>query len=390
MTQPHIPTLILAESLMLLQLSGLVYLIGQRVRDIMQGPRAWSAGLLCYALAQFCLSMEWNDVPEAAFLTDFLASLGCASFLIGLYDFTERPRRWRMLGSLLVAHVLGVLTLKLLTDDEMARLVMFSLIQFLFSLAILSALRLHVQVKRRLGIRLLRGLAYSWAAVNLFRLVIRLFYPLHGSSGFDIRELVFFILVLFFGIWLALACLLLIHERIAADLLFATKRDPLTGCLNRRGFAEALQAEGKRLIRNWAPTSMLAIDFDHFKQLNDRYGHAAGDEALIQFSAMVREELRDVDIFARLGGEEFAIVLLNAPEAGARIVAERLRKRVEDLVLHTASGPIWFTASIGVAVLAEYENDLEPLLHEADRALYEAKQAGRNRVEIFREAAVPA
>ncbi|GAB3247593.1 GGDEF domain-containing protein [Chitinimonas naiadis] len=389
MTQPHIPTLILAESLMLLQLAALVYLIGQRVQDIMQGPRTWSLGLFSYALAQFCLSMEWNNIPEAAFLTDFLASVGCASFLIGLYDFTERARRWRLVCGVLICHLLGVVILNAFGSDDMARLVMFSLVQIVFSAAFLSALNLHVQVQRRLGIRLLRGLAYAWGAVNLFRLFIRFVYPVHGT-GFDVRELVFFILVLLFGIWLALACLLLIHERIAADLLFATKRDPLTGCLNRRGFAEALQLEGRRLIRNWSPTSMLAIDFDHFKALNDRYGHAAGDEALVQFANMVREELRDVDVFARLGGEEFAIVLLNAPEAGAHKVAERLRKRVEDLVLHTASGPIWFTTSIGVAVLAEHDRDLEPLLVEADLALYVAKQAGRNRVEIYREAAAGA
>ncbi|WP_269533333.1 diguanylate cyclase [Chitinimonas sp. BJYL2] len=379
MRLPDLATLILAESLMLLQLAALVFVTGRRVRGVLDGPLLWSLGLLAFALTQFCVSLEWNGVRHIGLLTDVLAATGSALFVTGMHDFAGRPRDWRPVGGLWLANgLLFGLSHQFLPTDY-ARPLVFGLIQLAYGYLLIRALRIPVRPQERLGIQLLKALAWSWCLVNAYRLVVRLAYAPSGS-GFEMRELVFYVLVLFFGIWLALGVLLLIHERIAADLSFATRLDPLTQALNRRGFAEALRTENRRLIRNWVPTSLLAIDIDHFKQINDRFGHAIGDKALQQFAQLVREELREVDVFARLGGEEFAIVLMHAPMEGAHVVAERLRKRAEDLVLQSAAGPVWFTISIGIASLGRHECELEPLLGEADKALYAAKQAGRNRV----------
>ncbi len=378
-----IPTLLLAESLMLLQLAALVYVSGIRVRSIMSGPRIWAFGLLAYAASLFTFSLVLTSLPRWGALPDFLASLGCAGILLGIDDFFERPRRWRFVLAMLVCNTLALLLVGVVWPDYHARLTLFSITQVVFGIAGVRALRQPVQPQRRLGHTLFRGIIYCWCLVNLLRLVLGVIYPTETGDLHALRELVFYVLVLFFGIWLALGCMLLIHERIAAELMYATKQDPLTNCFNRRGFGEIVQAEARRIERAWSPTSMLRVDIDNFKHLIQRYGMNAGDEALLQFVRVVREELRDVDSFARLGSDAFAILLLNAPGDGAQKVAERLRRRVEDLVIYTPNGPLWFTVSIGVTSLAEGQNDVDLLLVTAEKALEAAQSTGQNRVQIL-------
>ncbi|WP_179958234.1 GGDEF domain-containing protein [Chitinimonas arctica] len=382
MSYPDISTLILAESLMLLQLAALVFVTGIRVQGVMQGPRAWSIGLLAYALAEFSFTIVLKGSPQAAFLPDLLATIGCGAFIIGLDDFADRPRRWPLIMTMLGVHVVSLYAFSVLWPSYHARLMVFSAMQVIFCAAVLISLTMRVQPQRRLGLSLFRSLAYGWSVINMLRMALALVFPLEGSELHHLRELIFYVLVLFFGIWLALGCLLLIHERIASDLLYATKMDLLTNCLNRRGFTEALQLEKRRLVRSWMPTSILAIEIDLFAELVDKHGQESADEALMQFAKVVREELRDVDGFARMGGESFAVLLLDADRAGAHKVAERLRRRVEDLVLYTASGPLWFTVSIGVAGLPPVTFELENTLEEAQQALIAAKQAGCNVVAL--------
>ena len=156
--------------------------------------------------------------------------------------------------------------------------------------------------------------------------------------------------------------------------------DDLTNLLNRRAFFA--QAEAARLLalRQHQPISLLMLDIDHFKQLNDRFGHATGDEALVKFSATCTEALREHDILGRLGGEEFALALPGTDLDGALHAAERLRQGVLDTRLLTCGNSYTMTVSIGV-VLIDPEEDLPTALARADHALYEAKRNGRNRVE---------
>jgi diguanylate cyclase (GGDEF)-like protein len=156
--------------------------------------------------------------------------------------------------------------------------------------------------------------------------------------------------------------------------------DDLTNLLNRRAFFA--QAEAARLLalRQHQPIALLMLDIDHFKQLNDRFGHATGDEALVKFSATCTEALREHDILGRLGGEEFALALPGTDLDGALHAAERLRQGVLDTRLLTCGNSYTMTVSIGV-VLIDPEEDLPTALARADHALYEAKRGGRNRVE---------
>jgi diguanylate cyclase (GGDEF)-like protein/PAS domain S-box-containing protein len=158
--------------------------------------------------------------------------------------------------------------------------------------------------------------------------------------------------------------------------------DQLTGTLNRARFFELADAEITRSRRFGQPLSALMIDIDHFKAVNDRHGHAAGDEVLREVARSLGAGLRSIDILGRMGGEEFAILLPSIDIEGARMVAERLRRTASTLQPSVAGVAVPVTLSIGCASLSEEAADMDLLLRAADRALYEAKQAGRNRVAV--------
>lgn len=161
-----------------------------------------------------------------------------------------------------------------------------------------------------------------------------------------------------------------------------TATDPLTGVFNRRYLDRRLSEEVASARRYGLPLSILLLDIDHFKQINDRRGHQAGDHVLATLGKLVAGELRESDILARYGGEEFLVIAPHTPLPGATEVAERLRKRIESHEFSPPDGPggIGVTASIGVASLGEGVDDGERLVRAADENLYRAKQQGRNRV----------
>jgi diguanylate cyclase (GGDEF)-like protein len=170
--------------------------------------------------------------------------------------------------------------------------------------------------------------------------------------------------------------------RYAAELLRMATTDQLTGILNRHSFFERGAIEIARAHRSGRPTSVLMLDADHFKQVNDRFGHAGGDAALRSLAETLRRLIRPGDLLARLGGEEFAVLLPETPQDAASQLAERLRAAVAGQNIAFAGQNVRLTTSIGVAAAVGASADLNALLHSADMALYAAKAGGRNRVAI--------
>lgn len=165
------------------------------------------------------------------------------------------------------------------------------------------------------------------------------------------------------------------------DLLGARRdatHDPLTGLHNRRAAESRLESDHAHALRSGEPLSVLMLDLDHFKRINDRWGHAAGDRVLVAVADVLREQLRGADLGARFGGEEFLAILPATTSAEAVAAAERIRARVAKLALDADDGPMRITASIGVATLAFGESTTQ-LLARADTAMYRAKDAGRDR-----------
>jgi diguanylate cyclase (GGDEF)-like protein len=175
--------------------------------------------------------------------------------------------------------------------------------------------------------------------------------------------------------------LLLCKEKDDRAMALLATIDSLTGLVNRRAFFERTESARQLSTRLRSPIALMMIDIDHFKRLNDRFGHATGDEALCVFAATAQQALRDHDIMGRLGGEEFALVLPGTDMEGALQAAERLRCAIAAAVLPTSGNQYSMTVSIGVVVIDPNEH-INSALARADHALYAAKSAGRDRVEI--------
>lgn len=198
-------------------------------------------------------------------------------------------------------------------------------------------------------------------------------------------------MVLKLGALLTAVVLLLAHHLILRvgelsvtrnELEKMAQTDPLTGLYNRRHYWIRGAAEISRIARYGRPLSALAIDLDHFKQINDRYGHSAGDDALRWFAKTLNNTLRQSDIAARLGGEEFSVLLPETTLDNAEHLAERIRLALSATPVTTGDATFSITTSIGVAGTTDSKTTIEILLARADRALYEAKEGGRNRTVV--------
>jgi diguanylate cyclase len=165
-------------------------------------------------------------------------------------------------------------------------------------------------------------------------------------------------------------------------LAVQARTDPLTGTLNRRAMEEIALRETARSIRHCHPLCMVMIDIDNFKHLNDTRGHAAGDRALLGLTSTICTMLRASDIFARTGGEEFAILLPDTTATDGLVTAERLRRAIEELVINYETGPLHITISAGVTQLQSSVDDWEAMMRRADAAMYAAKERGRNSVSV--------
>jgi diguanylate cyclase (GGDEF)-like protein len=177
---------------------------------------------------------------------------------------------------------------------------------------------------------------------------------------------------------LAMGAMLML--RMIGKLRHLSQHDALTGLLNRRAFGLRLRAERERQHRQPAPLALLALDLDHFKAVNDRWGHAAGDAVLAAAADVLRREARTVDVVARMGGEEFAVLLPGTDLEGADRLAERMLDAFRRMTVAYEGTTLQVTASIGAAVSTGAAEDDEELFRRADRALYLAKAGGRDRV----------
>lgn len=168
-----------------------------------------------------------------------------------------------------------------------------------------------------------------------------------------------------------------------AQLQQLSRTDRLTGLYNRGHWEESLKVAYARHQRYGNATSLVMLDIDHFKRVNDTYGHQAGDKVIEEVARLIHEHVRETDVAGRYGGEEFGVVLSDTDETGGRVFAERLRKSVEGLeVLHHGQS-IRFTISLGVADLSHPSIDYTDLIAWADHALFASKKAGRNRVTVY-------
>jgi diguanylate cyclase (GGDEF)-like protein len=208
-------------------------------------------------------------------------------------------------------------------------------------------------------------------------------HPKDSAFASSIWVTVFSIELVLYAVGTVFVIFMLVSDRVVTAHKTAASMDPLTGMFNRRGFAEATSRVIEREALAGRPVTVMIFDIDHFKSINDRFGHPAGDEILKLFATVVINSLRISDLSGRVGGEEFAALLPCSLEEGV-IVAERVREAFADSGIAVDEGPVDTTVSIGVAG-GPAGTELEVLLAAADTALYQAKRGGRNRVEVAEE-----
>ena len=162
-----------------------------------------------------------------------------------------------------------------------------------------------------------------------------------------------------------------------------SRTDHLSGLFNRGYWEYCLIKEFRRYDRYEQASSLIMLDIDHFKKINDKYGHTVGDEAIRCVSRIIKEQVRDLDVAGRYGGEEFGIILTNTNGDGACVFAERLRESIEKLTIYAEGHEINFTISLGVAELTNKIHDHRNWIEKADQALYKSKEGGRNRCTML-------
>ncbi len=229
--------------------------------------------------------------------------------------------------------------------------------------------------------------------LQLARFMGTMLYPQFFVARVDeatTTNVIYTLAIMVSGLCINMAVLTMVILRVVRRLDHLTRLDSMTGLLNRRAIEDALVHTVSQVRRRaGAQFSLLAIDVDHFKRINDAHGHPVGDAALVALAQTLRESSRTGDLMARVGGEEFWVLLPNTDATGALKLAERIRMDVAERPLEAGGQKVPMTVSIGVAIFEDQFESPQQLFARADKALYEAKAAGRNRCELAR-AALPA
>ncbi|MDH1007304.1 GGDEF domain-containing protein [Pseudomonas nicosulfuronedens] len=340
-----------------------------------------SVALLLGAIGTFLATLRGMGIDWLPILVgNVVLHLSSAMTWTSMRVFTGRKPHWPLIGAGAALWALLCLVPPFY-ESLAARIAVSTGITVIYCIAAISELwrdrrKLDVELKPTLALLLFHTLVYS------VRLVVDRGMPFESVANNGQGSTFFTFLVfetMLFAIGIAFATLAMVKERAELQFRSAALSDPLTGVGNRRAFMET----GERLLRLCAErgeqASLLLCDLDNFKRLNDSFGHPAGDRVLVEFSRITASRMRKHDQFARIGGEEFACLLVGADTEGACQVAERVRREFAELPF-MAEGQL--SVSIGIATSREAGHDLLRLLSLADQALYAAKAKGRNRIEL--------
>lgn len=315
-------------------------------------------------ITQFCLVM-----------TGVMASLGVYRFL-GLTNFPIKSSTGVVLTTLLTGGYFLIVE-----PNTNARFMVGSIATGLF---LLLAAIVMLKGSLRLPARLLFAYALLFHGVFTLARSFMIKVPskdlLFADFSLGISQLILIEQILM-TVLLGLGIIMLVNEHVSQELQVRADRDALTNLYNRGAFVRQLSKAISLSSRLSVPLSLMVIDMDRFKSINDRFGHAAGDLVLLEFAKLVNKTIRNEDTAGRLGGEEFCIFLPNTPLNAALQIAERLRQNVAGAVVQHEKDQIDLKISVGVASLSDSDT-VETLIMRADRAMYAAKLLGRNRVEF--------
>ena len=384
-------TPLLTSMAWLVALQFLLYATGWTLSSLLL--REERAAVLCWAGFLACIGVGFVLTAERgeprtwlAFNGSGVAFVGGLTLLwvgLGAFYRLNEIRREAVLTFAAMALVLALL-------DPSAEGAPWRVV-FTYAAMIYLALRVVLVLRHRLMVDHRRRVA--WLVISPGVLILVAFsvplvrqlanmgqgLEIHRFDSTNVRSMYLFIAaaaVFNFGF------MALVTHRLLRRLRDLSHRDPLTGLLNRRAVEQVLQREWRRWRRGGPAFVVVVLDLDHFKLINDTHGHPVGDAVLVQTAQRLLAQVRETDAVARIGGEEFLVLMPNATGAGARAAAERLRQAIAEPPYSGAGQPLAVTVSIGLAEPGPTDADVEALLRRGDAALYEAKRGGRNRVAV--------
>lgn len=379
-------TMMVMMSALVLLFSGLLTLAGLHAGNT-RGVQHWAIGGLCIGLG-LGFSYFQQALPGSTWVLIFGATLAAAgmglqfngiqAFKTGLCN-SYIP--WSLAGLVFIQSVWFVY----LHPDVHARVISNSLVFSLCNAACARALFIRIEQPLRTAYWF-TGASFALVATTLLlRAVIVFLAPPNSYSLYSqtpINPTSFFIGSMA-QMCIAFGFVLMLNYRLSADLQKLALSDALTGALNRRSLEQEAARLSARCTRTGDTLAIMMIDVDHFKSINDRYGHPVGDEVLRRLAGMAQKIVRSDDYFARYGGEEFCILLPSTTEKDAWILADRLRQTYAAMAMEFGGEVLRSTVSIGISDSTHAGLEFTSLLAAADQAMYRAKQEGRNRVVMY-------
>lgn len=360
-------------------------LISKRLQGKKMGMDFFAMGNLLLGLAYVLQLVEGGPAWSMMSVVNHTLTLAAPiTYGLGVMRFFGFPAPlWRPLAAFVLAYSAAQALIQW-SLGPVARYAMLSgmsaLLFLVMTLAALYGVRTfakHLYREMAFFALLISGICIL-NAIKFIRLLQGGLEVLHMDSSF---QMVFYIYMSSLATVVPPFMIWLVFRRLTDDLSQMAARDPMTQLLNRRGLSEALEQHFN--LHNAAPAYLLLLDVDHFKRINDTYGHQAGDTVLRHVADVLRTTVRRGDLTGRIGGEEFVAVCLDSDDVGVVQLAERLRAAVEDQAIHVSGHdePLHCTVTIGVSPRFANGHALEKALRAADVALYQGKAAGRNRIE---------
>jgi diguanylate cyclase (GGDEF)-like protein len=378
--QLDLRTLLLMTTVMSAVMSMVMYSVHRSFRGEVRGLDRWSLALLCLVLAGvlFTLRVTLSD-GVALLAANALLFIGLGLTMIGTQEFFGRRPSWRLYHGVCAVGILLTAWWLLVQPHFGLRVAVFSFAAFIFYAVQAWLTWIH-------GVRHFSNCFFG-VLVTVQALVVLARATMAVSIDAGVEDVLrngslvnlFLALANFMSLMLAIAFVMMAMRRLQTILEERSTHDPLTGVLNRRGFDIFYNKQRVQLGREGRPLSLMSIDLDRFKAVNDRYGHVVGDRVLVQIANIISQALRESDYVARFGGEEFVVLLPDAEVPRAMLVADRIRDALRN-GWDDQLPPC--TVSIGIGTHVSRQETLDSLLGRTDAALYRAKENGRDRVEL--------
>lgn len=380
-------TVYLIASLMMLANGGVLGLMRRDLpRPLRPGAASWRIATLLIA-GSAVLFIVQSALPAGFILpiANGLAMLGIAGYWHALRLFYGRPvNYWLLMPP--IAGAIGIFLFAAIWPSLIARVLIASVTWLTMYIGCIITLEQQRHSDRAISRRVLIGIFIADAIFMLIRCIYFLYSDavkigniLDPHDWINVATPVMVAVTPVIG---TTAFVLMCSERLRRQWEHAASTDYLTGLANRRTMTNAGESRFSASREGGRSMALAVVDIDHFKSVNDRYGHDIGDGALKHVAAQLEAACREAELPARQGGEEFVVLLDHITEDQAHAAGERLRQAVESVAFNTRDLALNLTVSIGVAVLKQDDPDFDNLLRRADEALYAAKAGGRNRVEL--------